>query len=245
MRSGHCIKKALLRLFTFLLCIIILLGVFFGIKGYRLYWEAAAEKPIEETMEEIRSEEHFTRYSELPQFYIDAVISVEDRRFERHPGIDPIAICRATWVDIRAGYYKQGGSTITQQLVKNQLFTQDKIMQRKVAEVFAVLDVEAKYTKKEIFELYVNTIYFGNGYYGIYDASMGYFGKIPSELTEYESVMLAGLPNAPSVYSLDANKDLVLQRIEQVLNSMVRNKLLTREEADSLQNQSKDRRNLH
>lgn len=245
MRSGHCIRKALLRLFTILLCSIILFGVFFGIKGYRMYREATAEKPIEETMEEIRSKEHFTRYSELPQFYIDAVISVEDRRFERHPGIDPIAICRATWVDIQAGYFKQGGSTITQQLVKNQFFTQDKIMERKAAEVFAVFDMEGKYTKEEIFELYVNTIYFGSGHYGIYDASMGYFGKRPSELTDYESVMLAGLPNAPTAYSPDTNMELAFQRVEQVLNSMIRNRLLSQEEADSLQNQNEGRINLH
>lgn len=245
MRSGHCIRKALLRLFTILFCSIILSGIFFGIKGYRMYREAAAEKPIEETMEEIRGKDHFIRYSELPQFYIDAVISVEDRRFELHPGIDPVAVCRAAWVDIRAGYYKQGGSTITQQLVKNQLFTQDKLMERKAAEIFAVLDVEGKYTKEEIFELYVNSIYFGSGYYGIYDASMGYFGKIPSELTDYESVMLAGLPNAPSAYSLDTHRGLAFQRLEQVLDSMVRNKLLTQEEADRLQVQSEEKINLH
>lgn len=234
MRSRHCIGKILLRLFTILFCIIISFGVFFGIKGYRMYREAVAEKPIEETMEEIRGKEHFTEYSELSEFYIDAVISVEDHRFEKHPGIDPIAVCRAAWVDIRSCSFKQGGSTITQQLVKNQLFTQDKIMERKAAEVFAVFDVEGKYTKEEIFELYVNTIYFGGEYYGIYDAAKGYFGKMPSELTDYEAVMLAGLPNAPTAYSPDANMELAAQRVDQVLGSMVRNKILTQEEADEI-----------
>ncbi|MCI9076265.1 MAG: transglycosylase domain-containing protein [Dorea sp.] len=235
MRSRHWIGKILLRLFAILCCFAILFGAFYGIKGYRLYREASAEKTIEETMEEIRGMEHFTRYSELPQFYIDAVISVEDHRFESHPGIDPIAVCRAAWVDIRACSFKEGGSTITQQLVKNQLFTQEKLIERKAAEVFAVFDVEGRYSKEEIFELYVNTIYFGSGYYGIYEASIGYFDKEPSELTDYESVMLAGLPNAPSSYSPDENMELAFQRVEQVLYSMVRNKILTQEAADAIE----------
>lgn len=235
MRSGHRITKVLLRLFAVLLCIMAMTVTFFGIKGYRMYREATAEKPIEETMDKIREKKHFTKYSELPQFYIDAVISVEDRRFEKHPGIDPVAVCRAAWVDIQSGSFREGGSTITQQLVKNQIFTQDKVLERKAAEVFAVLDVEGKYCKKEIFELYVNTICFGNGYYGIYEASMGYFGKMPSDLTESESVILAGLPNAPSAYSPDTSMELVTRRAEHVLDSMVGNNVITQQKADELQ----------
>lgn len=108
-------------------------------------------------------------------------------------------------------------------------------MERKVAEVFAALKMESNYTKEEIFELYANTVYFGNGYYGIYQASMGYFGKEPSELTDYESAILAGIPNAPSVYSPDTNIELVSQRAKQVLNSMIRNKLITKEEAERIE----------
>ena len=116
--------------------------------------------------------EGFTPYSALPQFYIAATISVEDRRFEEHCGIDLIAIGRAAWTDIRAMSFVEGGSTITQQLVKNLLFTQDKKIERKAAEIFAALEMESKYSKEEIFELYVNTVYFGSGYYGIYQAAM-------------------------------------------------------------------------
>ena len=238
MKNKHYVGKILLRLFIILFCFGILFGGFYGIKGYRMYREATAEKSIEETMEEIQGGEHFVRYSELPQFYINAVISVEDHRFMDHPGIDFIAICRAALADIRALSFKEGGSTITQQLVKNQLFTQEKILERKAAEVFAVFDVEGNYSKEEIFELYVNTIYFGGGYYGIYDAAQGYFGKTPLELTEYEAVILAGLPNAPSAYSPDINMELASKRMEQVLDSMVRNKLLTQEEADGLRSQN-------
>lgn len=90
-------------------------------------------------------------------------------------------------------------------------------MERKFAEIFAAWEVEKQYDKEDIFELYVNTIYFGSGYYGIYEAAEGYFGKEPSELTEYEAVMLAGLPNAPSAYSPDTSPELAKQRMSQVL----------------------------
>lgn len=179
--------------------------------------------------------EGFTPYSALPQFYIAATISVEDRRFEEHCGIDLIAIGRAAWTDIRAMSFVEGGSTITQQLVKNLLFTQDKKIERKAAEIFAALEMESKYSKEEIFELYVNTVYFGSGYYGIYQAAIGYFGKVPSELTDYECAMLAGIPNAPSAYSPNTNKELALRRVSHVLDSMVRNRIITQEEADRIE----------
>lgn len=130
--------------------------------------------------------------------------------------------------------FVQGGSTITQQLAKNLLFTQDKKIERKAAEVFAALEIEAEYTKEEIFELYANTNYFGSGYYGICQAAKGYFEKEPLELTDYESVMLAGIPNAPSAYSPDVSKKLASQRVRQVIDSMVRHEIITQEEADNL-----------
>ena len=237
MRSRHKIRRALLRLFSVLFCIAMLAVMFFGIKGYRMYREATTEKPIEKTMEEIRGREHFTKYSELPQFYINAVISVEDHRFEKHPGIDFVAVCRAAWVDIRSGYFREGGSTITQQIAKNMLFTQEKRIERKVAEVFAAYDMEKNYTKEELFELYVNTANFGSGYEGIYAASMGYFGKLPEEVTDYEAAMLAGVPNAPSMYSPDISRELAARRVVLVLQSMVRHHVITQEEAELIQQQ--------
>lgn len=232
-KKKHPVRKMLISPLVVLFCLLFAVCAFFGAKGYRMYQEATTEKPISERVEEIRSMEDFTPYSELPQFYIDATISVEDHRFEEHCGIDLIAIARAAWTDIRAMSFVEGGSTITQQLVKNMLFTQDKKLERKAAEVFAALEIESKYSKEEIFELYANTAYFGNGYYGIYQASIGYFGKEPLELTDYECAMLAGIPNAPSVYSLD--EELALQRVKQVLRSMVRNKIITQEEADKIE----------
>ena len=135
---------------------------------------------------------------------------------------------------MRSLFFVEGGSTITQQLMKNQYFTQDKNFERKFAEIFAAWDMEREYTKEEIFELYVNTIYFGSGYYGIHDAAQGYFGKDPAGLTESEAVMLAGLPNAPSVYSLDANPALARQRMRQVLDSMVDCGAISQTESDRI-----------
>lgn len=231
----HPVRKIFCFLLTIILCIMAAAVIFFGVKGYKMYREAAAWKPIEERVDEIRSQEHFTKYSDLPEFYIDAVISVEDHRFRTHPGIDIIAVCRAAWTDIRAMSYKEGGSTITQQLAKNMLFTQEKKMERKAAEVFAVFDIESKYSKEEILELYVNTSSFGSGYYGIYEAAQGYFKKNPHELTDYEAAMLAGVPNAPSEYSPDVNMELAAQRVGQVLKSMVKYGNLTQTEADRIQ----------
>lgn len=235
MKKRHPMKTLVIILVAILLCTAAAVSAFFGIKGYGMYRDAIARTPLEERVDAIREDEQFTHYSELPDFYIDAVISVEDHRFEDHCGIDPIAICRALWTDLKTMSFREGGSTITQQLAKNLLFEQDKTLERKAAEVFAAFAIEEKYSKAEIFELYVNTVYFGSGYYGIYAAAKGYFGKQPTELTDYEAAVLAGVPNAPPVYSPDANPELAAQRAAQVLHCMVRNKLLTQEEAEKIQ----------
>ena len=157
---------------------------------------------------------------ELPQTYLDAVLAVEDKRFYRHPGIDPIAIGRALVNDIRAGAYVEGGSTITQQLAKNQFFTQEKKAVRKVAEMFMAFKIESELDKDKILELYVNSIYFGNGLYCVADASEAYFGKEPSEMNFDECTLLAGIPNAPSNYNPVASPELARQRQAQVLEKM-------------------------
>lgn len=234
------IFKILLSLLSLVLVVLLVVGGFFGIKGYHMYQDAVKEMPISEKVATIRQMDHFVEYEELPDIYIDAVISVEDKRFEEHHGVDYLAICRAVWNDLRTLSFAEGGSTITQQLMKNEYFTQEKKMERKFAEIFAAWEVEKQYDKEDIFELYVNTIYFGSGYYGIYEAAEGYFGKEPSELTEYEAVMLAGLPNAPSAYSPDTSPELAKQRMSQVLDRMVECEVLTQSEADRLFGQSEE-----
>lgn len=230
---GKTLKIVLLCLLV-VFCLIIILGAIYGITGYSLYKDAIEEVPITEKVDSIRNMEHFTRYDDLPSMYVDAVISAEDHRFYSHSGIDIIAIGRAAWNDIRTLSFAEGGSTITQQLAKNLYFTQEKTLERKFAEIFTAFDLESKYSKNEILELYVNTSYFGSGYYGIYDAAKGYFGKEPSQLSDEESVMLAGLPNAPSAYSPDTNPELARQRMRQVLDRMVECNVISKGYAEEL-----------
>ncbi len=203
-------------------------------KGYDMYKEAIEKTPLADKIAEIKSRENYTQISELPQMYINAVISVEDHRFYKHNGIDIIAIGRATINDIKAMDFVEGGSTITQQLSKNEYFTQKKQITRKIAEVFMAFEIEKSCEKNEILELYINTIYFGNGYYNIKDASLGYFGKLPKDMTDNECIMLAGIPNAPSVYSLNKNPKLAKQRQKQVINKMIEYDYLTQSEADKI-----------
>lgn len=206
----------------------------FAFKGYKMYEEAVKEKPMEQMAEEIMSREDFTEYEELPEIYKSAVISAEDKRFFSHCGVDLISIGRALWNDLKAGAFVEGGSTISQQLMKNQYFTQEKKLERKFAEIFAALELEKKYEKEEIFEMYVSTIYFGSGYYGIAEAAKGYYGKTPEELSDSEAIMLAGLPNAPSAYSLDSSPELAKQRMRQVLDKMLECETISPEEAESV-----------
>ena len=189
-------------------------------QGYQMYLDAVEEISVEEKAAEIMEKEHYTTYDELPETYIKAIIAAEDRRFLYHRGFDIISTARAAWRNIKSKEIVEGGSTITQQLGRIMYFSQEKKYSRKVAEVLAAGRIEELYEKEKILELYVNTIYFGSGYYSVYDASMGYFGKAPSEMNDYECTMLAGIPNAPSVYSPDVNPTLAEQRRQQVLVCM-------------------------
>ena len=226
--------KTFLKVMLLLMLIGISIGLLLIGKGYDMYKEAIQETPLEEKVEEIKSKANYTKISELPQMYLDAVISVEDHRFYKHSGIDVIAIGRAIINDIKAMDFVEGGSTITQQIAKNEYFTQEKKITRKIAEVFMAYEIEKNYLKEEILELYINTIYFGNGYYNIKDACEGYFGKSPNEMTEGECIMLAGIPNAPSVYNPKENPKLAKERQKQVADKMVEYGYLSKEKEDEI-----------
>lgn len=189
-------------------------------QGYQMYLDAVEEISVEEKAAEIMEKEHYTTYDELPETYIKAIIAAEDRRFLYHRGFDIISTARAAWRNIKSKEIVEGGSTITQQLGRIMYFSQEKKYSRKVAEVLVAGRIEELYEKEKILELYVNTIYFGSGYYSVYDACMGYFGKAPSEMNDYECTMLAGIPNAPSVEAPDVNPTLAEQRRQQVLTCM-------------------------
>lgn len=230
--------KKLLKLFIKLLVFIFIIGaIIFGLfvaKGYKMYESALKESSMEDRIEEIRSKKGYVTLDNIPKDFKNAVIAIEDHRFESHGPVDFIAIGRAIFRNIKEFRLIEGGSTITQQFAKNTFFTQERDFARKIAEIFAAFDLEDTYTKDDIIEMYMNTIYFGDGYYGIGSASRGYFNKEPMELTLDELTLLAGLPNAPSVYSLSNNPDLARQRQKQVVGCMVEYGYLTKEESDNL-----------
>jgi penicillin-binding protein 1A len=163
----------------------------------------------------------------LPPHVIQAFLSIEDRRFYHHFGIDVFGLARALWVNYRAGATVQGGSTLTQQLAKNFLFAkklygpQDRSLRRKIQEAILALWLERRFTKNQILTMYLNRVYFGSGTYGIDGASERYFLRSAKDLSLYEAAVLAGLLKAPSRYSPAQNAALSEGRATQVLRSMV------------------------
>lgn len=226
------------RFFGFVFLIIIILVTVFAMIGYKKYQSALEQKPLHLVIEEIKSIENYTYIDEVPDIYINAVIAAEDRRFKYHNGFDLIGTLRAIVVDITKREFVEGGSTITQQLAKNLYFQNDNSPLRKMAEIFMAFQMEQELSKEEILELYFNAIYYGSGYYNIYDASMGYFGKPPLKMNDYEATLLAGVPNAPSVYSPKVNPHLAKKRQEKILECLVDKKYITKEEALKILNSS-------
>ena len=163
----------------------------------------------------------YVRLQDIPESLQQAVIAVEDRKFYNHWGFDMEGIFRASLVNLQYGEVKEGASTITQQLVKNLFLSQEQTMGRKAEEFILAMDMELNYSKEEILELYLNSIYFGSGYYGIGQAAEGYFGKEPAMLALPEAAMLAGIPNAPSLYSPYVDFMLAKKRQFVVLDAMV------------------------
>lgn len=216
--------------FIAIIAVISVIGMYVK-DGYTMYKEAITATSINEKVAEIEEKKHYTYFNDLPKTYVNAVIAAEDRRFYKHNGMDVISIGRAVIRNIVDRKLVEGGSTITQQLAKNIYFTQEKKLVRKIAESFMAVQLENELSKEKILELYVNTSYFGAGYYCVADASEGYFNKKTIEMDTYECTLLAGIPNAPSVYAPTKNFDLATQRQQQVLNKMIECGYITDEEA--------------
>lgn len=227
-----------MKIFRKILLILFILILVFGsicfIIGYSTYSKAIEEKPLISRMQEIENNDNFVSFDELPENYLNAVVAVEDHRFYNHGAIDLYAIARAIWINLSNFELREGGSTITQQLAKNVVLSQEETASRKLGEIVAAFDIEKNYSKEEILTLYVNSCYFGEGYYGIYEASMGYYNKEPKDLNLDEASMLAGVPNAPSVYAPTVNPDLAKKRQKHVLDKMVENGYISKEEANSI-----------
>ena len=231
-------KKIVKIILISILAIILTIGIYISASGYIFYKNTVKTANLEDKVKQIRQSESFIPISEIPKDYINAVIAVEDHRFKEHGAIDVIAIGRAISSDVKNKELVEGGSTITQQVVKNLYYMEDDTkndsLDRKISEILIGVQLEKKYSKDEILELYANNIYFGDGYYCIKDAAEGYFGKLPSEMNLYECTLLAGIPNAPSVYSPNVNPELSKQRQAKVIRSMVKYGYLTQEKADEI-----------
>ena len=153
---------------------------------------------VEESVNSLRSDPDWISLRKIPGHTRKALLAIEDHDFYKHGALDITGIARAAFVNLKAGEVQQGGSTLTQQMVKNVFLSSEQTMARKVEEAVLATLVERKYSKDEVLEMYFNTTYFGAGAYGIRDAAKKFFGKDPSQLTLPESAMLAAMPYAPS-----------------------------------------------
>ncbi|MEJ8475001.1 transglycosylase domain-containing protein [Roseibium algae] len=171
------------------------------------------------------------RLEQLPSYLPNAVIAIEDRRFRSHFGLDPIGLVRAVYINLTAGTLRQGGSTLTQQLAKNLFLEPDRTLKRKMQELVLSLWLEAKFSKDDILEMYLNRVYLGSGAYGVDAAARRYFGKSARLVTVAEAATLAGLLKAPSRYSPANNPDLAKARAQLVLAAMHDENYITAEEA--------------
>ena len=232
--------KLIKRIILLLIIVIAITGGVLAYKGHKIYKDVLEKTSVADKVTQIKNQENYTELKDLPDFYKNAVIAVEDRRFYKHGPIDPIAIARAVFVNIKSWELQEGGSTITQQLAKNIYFTQEKSALRKVAEMYMAYEIERNCDKDTILELYLNTSYFGDGYYCVKDASEGYYGKDPKDMNRNEASMLAGIPNAPSAYCPTKHLNLAKQRQVQVLDKMVKYKFITEQDKTEILNEENE-----
>ena len=163
----------------------------------------------------------YVESEDIPLAVKSAIVSIEDKKFYRHDGVDYLALLRAAKEVLETGEFSQGGSTITMQLARNTFLTQDKNWRRKVQEIFIAWELEKKYEKEELLEFYINNIYFGNGYYGIGAASRGYFNKPVDRLSLSQIAFLCAIPNNPTIYDPLTCIDNTMARRNRILKNML------------------------
>lgn len=195
-------KISIIGVVLLLICMLICTPVF--INGYSMYKDAVKEIPITEKVDEIKADEHYVSLDEISPYFIQEIIRTEDHRFYRHPGFDILAILRAAKNDLLAMSFVEGGSTITVQLVKNMYFEFDKVLSRKIAEIFGAVALENVCEKDEILELYLNYINYGEGCFGIKEAAMHYFHTTPMNLTKEQADALVYTIKCPEEFNPNA-----------------------------------------
>jgi penicillin-binding protein 1A len=171
------------------------------------------------------------RLSDMPPYLPAAAVAVEDRRFWHHPGIDPIGLARAIWINLTSGRVTQGGSTITQQVAKNLFLTNARTYRRKVQELLLTLWLEHTFSKREILEIWLNRVYLGSGTWGMDAAARMYFGISARRVSLWQAAMLAGLPRAPSRFNPRTDPHAAAARAREVLTAMAETGAITAEQA--------------
>lgn len=242
-------KRILLKIFLAL----IVLGILGLLAGFGLFWSYAKDAPKlddeklsatvsskiydanNEVFEELGSEKReMIKPTEVPQLLKDAVVSVEDKRFYKHSGVDPIRIIGSAFSNFKTGGL-QGGSTLTQQLIKLSYFStseQDQNLKRKAQEAWLAIQLEKEKSKEEILTYYINKVYMANGFYGMETAAQNYYGKPLSELNLPQTALLAGMPQAPNDYDPYTKPELAKERRDVVLFTMKENNKITQQEYD-------------
>ena len=194
-------KKIIFRLFVIIILIALIFCGFYAYRGYKIYQDVIEEKNIEQRVAELQNKEDYVKLDEIADVYVELVVESEDHRFYQHHGVDYIGLTRAMLTNLATWSYKEGGSTITQQLAKNLCLSFKKSLDRKFAEVFIAWQLERDYSKDEILEMYLNITYLGEGNYGIKAASNYYYNVEPSQLTKEQAEVLVRTLKSPSVYN--------------------------------------------
>jgi len=195
------LKKLIILGVIALIVIAVLSVIPIGIKGYEMYREATEAIAISDRIDQLKGDESYVTIDQISPYFLEGVIEAEDRRFYEHNGINLISTTRAMLKNIVAGTTLEGGSSITQQLAKNMYFTFEKLYERKVAELLVAFELEKAFTKTEILEYYCNISYFGEGQYGIKEASIHYYGVEPIALTEPQAMSLVRTLKSPNYYN--------------------------------------------
>ena len=198
----------------------------------RIYRMLTFKEKVEIALYQRVSKDTWVKSDVIPDNAKRALIAIEDKRYYKHGAIDVLGVSRALYVNAVAGETVEGGSTITQQLVKNLFLSSKRTMTRKAEEAILAIEMEHYYSKDEILTMYLNTVYYGHNFYGIKEAAEGYFGTSPSRLTLGQCAMLAALPNAPSYLDPYTNYKGAKARQKLVLEQMVDQGMITQAEAD-------------
>ncbi len=238
------ILKKFFKVFVFIciICLVICIGLYtYAYFSPKLDIKNANQFYIYDDQENLiyqgSGNNEWVELDEISPYFIEAVLSTEDKNFYKHHGFDYLRIIKAMYTNIKNGAIVQGASTISQQYIKNMYLDFDKTWQRKIEEAFLTLRLEVQYSKDEILEGYLNTINFGNGNYGIENASQFYFNKKARDLTLEESIMLAGVPKAPNKYNPVADYEATINRGKIIAKLMLNNEVIDDKTYNSLFNE--------